>query len=132
MAGLGGQATVLIVDRDLGFLFWLGALFSEIGCNVVPAFDCAQAAAMVNRLKLKIDVALVSSEMPGAAAMKCALSAAGRMLKIVAIRERAEATEAFEADAILTRPSAGQQVSRQEWLERIGELFGGVQDLPSE
>jgi hypothetical protein len=34
------QQTVLIVDPDLGLLFWLGEISTKAGCRTIPALDC--------------------------------------------------------------------------------------------
>ena len=44
--------TVLIVDKDLGFLWWLGEIFSEAGYDVAPALDCKQAFSLTTELNL--------------------------------------------------------------------------------
>jgi DNA-binding NtrC family response regulator len=133
VAGLVDQATtVLIVDTDLGFIFWLGELFNEIGCNVVPALDCAQAVSILNDLTLKIDMVVVSYRLTGVPQMIDALRTSGRVLRIVAISEGAEAGDAVKADAILTRPSAWQQVSREEWLEQVRKLLHEVHQTEKE
>jgi hypothetical protein len=38
---------VLILDTDLGFVVWLGEIFSEVGCEVVPALNSDQALSII-------------------------------------------------------------------------------------
>ena len=53
MTELLGGVTALIVDKDLGFAFWLGEIFIEAGCPAVPALDCQQAVSVTTELNLK-------------------------------------------------------------------------------
>ena len=57
------QPTVLIVDRDLGLLFWLGAIFTKAGCRTIPAFDCGQAVSLMRKLGVQLALVVVSPEL---------------------------------------------------------------------
>jgi DNA-binding NtrC family response regulator len=48
--------TILIVDRDLGFVFWLGQILDAAGYVAVPAKGVADAAEIVATLRLPVDV----------------------------------------------------------------------------
>src|SRR5579864_7603483 len=51
MADEGTAAmTVLIVDDDLGFVWWLGDIFNEAGARCVPALSCGAAMVLTKRL----------------------------------------------------------------------------------
>ena len=52
MADVLGGVTVLIVDEDVGFVFWLGEILTKLGCRAVPALDCTQAVAITGALDL--------------------------------------------------------------------------------
>lgn len=41
--------TVLIADRDLGFVFWLGGELTKLGYLALPALNQSQATAMAKR-----------------------------------------------------------------------------------
>ena len=41
--------TVLIADRDLGFVFWLGGELNKLGYLALPALNESQAAAMAKQ-----------------------------------------------------------------------------------
>jgi hypothetical protein len=38
------MVTVLIIDNDLGFMFWLGQILSEAGYAVLPAKSAPEAS----------------------------------------------------------------------------------------
>jgi hypothetical protein len=49
--------TVLIVDDDLGFVCWLGELFTEPGCRPLPGLSCGEATAVTKQLGNSMAVA---------------------------------------------------------------------------
>jgi hypothetical protein len=58
--------TALIVDDDLGFVWWLGERFHEAGYQPAPALNPRQAGFLVKELNLKITVVVVNPGLPGA------------------------------------------------------------------
>ncbi len=118
---------VLIVDEDLGFVWWLGQIFSEAGCQVLPALNFEQTASITRNLKLEVDVIVVNPDLAGIPKMIKALSY-NRPPKIVAIRNRgARGPSAIKAHATLERPSGWDLVSEQEWLGNVRRVVKDVQ-----
>ena len=117
---------MLIVDSDLGFIFWLGVIFNEAGCDVLPAFDAKNAISMTS--EFDIDIVVMNPSLPGVREMLSALSTAERTPKIVALDDESiETIGAFQAHAILKRPSGLQQISHSEWLKRINQVLCDIQ-----
>jgi hypothetical protein len=117
---------VLIVDEDLGFVWWLGQMFSQAGCQVVPALNSGQTDSLARDLNLKIDVIVVNPELPGISELINSLSSA-RPLKIIAIRNSdTRVRGAMHAHATLERPSGWGPVSEKEWLGSVRKI---VQDV---
>ena len=56
---------VLIVDEDLGFVWWLGQIFSQAGCQVVPTLNAGQMVSLTQDLNLKVDLIVVNPELSG-------------------------------------------------------------------
>jgi len=118
---------VLIVDEDLGFVWWLGQLFSQAGCQVVPTLNSEQTVSLTRDLNLKADVIVVNPELTGISEMIRALSSAGHP-KIVAIRNHDSGVRnGIHADATLERPSGWGPVSEKEWLGCVRRLVKDVQ-----
>ncbi len=127
MADVLGGVTVLIVDQDVGFVFWLGQIFTELGCQAVPALDCTQAVSITSALNLKIDLVVVNPRLPGVSKMMKKLSCAGHSLKVVVIREgNVEAISKLPAHAILERPPGRAAISRQGLLNRVRNILRDV------
>jgi DNA-binding NtrC family response regulator len=59
--------TVLIVDDDLGFVFWLGSLLGT-RYQVWPARSSADAAALMQELGAEVDLLVIDPNLSGASA----------------------------------------------------------------
>ena len=57
--------TVLVVDNDLGFLFWLGKTLENAGYNVVPAVSIPKAHSLLSALTLVPDLLIISPTFSG-------------------------------------------------------------------
>ena len=57
--------TVLIIENDLGWVFWLGQALDEIGYQALPAKDVADAISLLRELKSNIDVLIVNPTLKG-------------------------------------------------------------------
>lgn len=118
---------VLIVDEDLGFVWWLGQIFSQTGCRVVPTLGSDQTVSLARELNLKVDLLVVNPELPGVSELIQALSSKRRP-KIVAIRNHdSNVRVALPAHATLERPSGWGPVSEKEWLGSVRKLVRNVQ-----
>jgi len=115
-----GPPSVLIVDEDLGFVGWLGELFSQAGYRALPALSCRQAISLIKRFKLDVDVLAVNQDLPGVPGMIGMLRRPQRPLKIVVIRDhRGDGIVSIPAHATLERPSAWEPISRPVWLKKV-------------
>ena len=127
MSELLSGATVLIVDQDVGLAFWLGEIFSEVGCQAVPALDYTQAVSIIRELNLKIDLVVVNPGLPRVSDLIRTLQRAHRPLKIIAIHEgHVPCIRMIDSDAILERPSGWEPISREQWLGRVRKILHDV------
>jgi hypothetical protein len=113
--------TVLIVDRDLGFIFWLGKVLAKAGYLAVPAKGCESGAELVSRLDLRIDVLIVSNAFADAGVLADGLRHSQRYLKVIAVLgDGEEPVSAFSgSDTTQYRPSLQDEGSEMEWLKTI-------------
>jgi hypothetical protein len=131
-----GCALVLIIDQDLGFLMWLGELFTELGCQTVPALHCRHALELAQRLELPISTLVVNPDLPGAAKTIKTLVASNPDARVVLIRDAGAAPKSIAAGApgqgnaptivpqmILERPTPGEPISRPAWLARVRKVL---------
>jgi len=122
-----GSAVALIVDHDLGFVMWLGQIFTELGYQAVPALHCRQALALTERFDLPIAILLVDPQLRGADRMIHMLVAANPDVRLVLIRDAAADQIDIAARQTLERPSPGEAISRPDWVAKIRKLLS----LPS-
>jgi anthranilate/para-aminobenzoate synthase component II len=123
-----GIPMVLILDHDLGFVFWLGEIFSEAGCQVVPALNWAQAVSIIEELNLTVDVVVMNPGLPWVQQVLSTLGTQGWRPKIVVIRdEKVKPVGTIHADAILKKPTPSQPISRHETLEQVQEILREIQ-----
>jgi hypothetical protein len=125
-----GCGLVLIIDQDLGFLMWLGELFTELGCQTVPALHCRHAIELAQRLELPISTLVVNPDLPGAAKTIKTLVASYPDARVVLIRDAGTAPKSIGPTAptivpplILERPSPGEPISRPAWLARVRKVL---------
>ena len=61
--------TVLVVDPDLGFVWWLGEILRNAGCAVVPALNCEHAITLMKELSVSLDVVFVDPTLTAVSSM---------------------------------------------------------------
>ena len=118
--------TILIVDGDLGFVFFLGQMLDAAGYAALPARSVADAAALVEEFHLEIGLLILNTSLDGGVAFaRKVLGAQGHLRTIAIVGGQGESGAAFpEADASLARPAAWDEVSRDAWLQIIKRLLG--------
>jgi len=122
-----GALTILIVDNDVGFLWWLGELFTQTGYSAIPALNCNQAIAAIKKFSLKVDLLFVNPILTGVVGFVQSLQGSRRHLRVVLIQEGSPtssgpASPGFRYDATLTRPSGWEPISREDWLQKLRTL----------
>jgi len=122
--------TILILDRDLGFVFSLGRILDRAGYAALPARSVADAAALMEQFHLEIDLLILDPSLEGAVAFaRKVLGAQGHLKAIAIVAGRGESSAAFpEVDASLAKPEAWDEASRAAWLDTIQQLFGPERD----
>src|SRR5687767_6579465 len=79
-----GRRTILILDRELGFAFWLGQTLDLSGYNAFPAKSCEDAAELLKHLKTPIDLLVLGSASAKTAVFADSLRLSQRQLKVLA------------------------------------------------
>ena len=107
--------TVWLVDDDLGFVYWLGSIFTEAGCRALPALSCREAVALMKRLGIEPDLIVLNPHLPGVDRM---LQGRVRHPKIVTIGAPPEAlATSIPIHARLERPfvkTQGAEITRSK------------------
>jgi hypothetical protein len=116
--------TVWIVDDDLGFVWWLGEIFTEAGCRALPALSCEQAVSLNKSLDVGIDLLVLNPSLPGVIGMLQILRSVHPNFKIALIGHASPAlSTAIRPQANLERPSSSDPISRLDWLRKVRKLL---------
>ena len=123
-----GAQTVLIVDDDLGFVWWLGDIFIEVGGRALPALNCGEAVVLTKRFGVEPDLIILNPSLPGASKMLQSYVQTKPHLKIVTIGPPSKAlATSIHVHATLERPSQMEPILRTEWLEKLRKVLGQVE-----
>jgi hypothetical protein len=120
-----GSALALIIDRDLGFMMWLGEIFAELGLQTAPALHCRQALALADDFAQPVAVVVVNPKLPGSLRMLKKLAGANPNLRIILIRDSLHDAlpSGMPAHRTLERPSSPKALSRLDWSAKIHRLL---------
>jgi hypothetical protein len=117
VAPIDRKPIALIVDDDVGLIFWLGEILGQAGWNVVPALNCRQAVSLAGMWDLYVDLLVVNPTLSGVLEMVETLSRVHRPM-IVVIRDP-NGEPGIQADATIERPDMRASISSAEWAERV-------------
>jgi DNA-binding response OmpR family regulator len=117
--------TVLIIDRDLGFVFWLGRVLADAGAQVLPAKDFSAAQALLNELKRDIDLLIVNPSLAGASNFVNALRRSWPDVKILAaLGDHDQQTgQTPLADITARRPLQPDAAAATLWLRIVEQVL---------
>ena len=59
------MATVLIINNDIGFTFWLGQTLNEAGYATLPARGVSDAVELLSEHKVQPDLLIINPASPG-------------------------------------------------------------------
>jgi hypothetical protein len=129
-AKLSAVKNVLIVDNDLGFVFWLGQTLDAAGYDTLPAKGVREAVTLLAEIRVKIDVLMVRSSLPGADVFAAELRWAQRgHLKTIALLDEADNQDESIAgwDGWQIKPSLPDSSARNIFLSLLqGVLRNGT------
>lgn len=114
---------MLLVDHDLGFVFWLGRLVDKIGYEAYPAKSVRDAFELISKLHLFISLVIVNQSMPEAAFLIRWLRGANKDLKVILTGENESPWLPWEADAQCAKSNRFGEGAEQEWDQLIRSVF---------
>jgi hypothetical protein len=116
--------TVLIVDDDLGFAFWLGQTLDRAGFETWPARSVTAAKALLAEVKLAVDLLVIPASLPRALSFASQLGRAKSDFKIIAVYpELSDAGDTVgqfpKANAIHRKPQTIDTAAKLEWVQLV-------------
>ena len=126
--GKGEQPTILLVDPDLGFVFWLGHALDSAGYNSVPAQNTRDATALIQEHKLSIEIVVIDPLLPDAFSFISRLRQSQRSLKVIAAipEDWGELPAMPEVDAVIRKPRQFNAIATLSWINLIQSLPSGT------
>ena len=115
---------ILIVDRDLGFVFWLGQILDAAGYVAVPAKGVAEAAEIVDMLHLPVDVLIASPVEHGVREFTGKLRFTSPDLHVVALGNEGDLAQMMPPSwaAWKYKPRRWDEAAKSEWLDLVRDL----------
>lgn len=116
---------VLIIDTDLGFVFWLGRVLGEAGHQVLPAKGLPEASELLDELNPEIHLVVVSPSLPGAADFANGLRRSWPDAKIlVALNDgEPQRSQIQSADIIVRKPLQPDTAAADLWLKIVEQAL---------
>ena len=123
LTGLASTKIVVVVDRDLAFIFALSLILQRAGFGVVPASSLRNAGTLTHQLGLRVDLLIISYE-----ELLRALTNTTRMLRpappiIAVLTESATQNDdlltTMGVAAVLNRPLDSESFPEKHWVQTI-------------
>jgi hypothetical protein len=113
--------TVLIVDSDLRFAFWLGHALDEAGYYALSAACVKSATRLLAELGMKVDLVVIGVDQPGAAGFLAELRRTQNRLMVIALLDEPEPPPATfpRADLDEYKPLSIDEEARREWIDTV-------------
>ena len=117
--------TMLIIDNDLGFVFWLGHLLEAASHSALPAKSVPDAALLVLQLDLTVDVMVINLALSGSLDFIAALHRTQKNLRVITIRDDVEQTLGYipGVHASHPRPAVLDEAARVHWVRCIESVM---------
>jgi DNA-binding response OmpR family regulator len=122
----GSTKNILIVENDLGFIFWLGGALVSSGYQPWPACSVSDATELIEKAALQIDLLIVDPSVPGLSKLIAILRRSQAELKLIALGAQVK-TKLPGINAWIQKPGATQEPAKQEqeWLEAVKDVLIG-------
>jgi DNA-binding NtrC family response regulator len=109
--------SILIVDDDLDFLFWLGRALTRIGCVAVPARTISDAFVLLANVSVDVDVLMFNPAFPDAVRLIDVLRRYHPNTKVLAFVTKGSTLEG--ADASMPKPCLRDHPTKLRWLRTL-------------
>ena len=117
--------TVLLVDDNLGFAFWLGQALDRAGFETWPARSVPAAESLLEEVPLAVDLLVINASLPRAPAFATHLGRSRTDFKVIAVYEGApDLVESFpQASAVHQKPQTIDIAAKLEWVQLVSVVL---------
>src|SRR5450432_1014608 len=113
--------TVIIIDSDLGFAFWLGHALDRAGQDSLPAASVAGAKSLLAELGVVVDLVVINAGALDAASFVADLRTTQPRCKVIALVDDPDnpPTDFPLADLVEHKPMPIDESSRAGWIDTV-------------
>ncbi len=125
---------ILIVDSDLGFVFWLCHALDAAGYETLPAKGVPEAVTLLTELDVWIDVLMMRRTLPGADVFAAELrwSQRGHLKTIALIDQNDEQSESMAAwDGWQIKLRVSDAIARKMFLSLVQSALTNGTTVPT-
>jgi DNA-binding response OmpR family regulator len=112
---------ILLIDTDLGFLFWLGQALDRAGYEAFPARSIPDAIALLADFHLTVGSVILNCLLPGADRFIATLRQSQNYLKVISLAED-EHEPVPGIDAVFCKPSEINERSKAELVRMVQKV----------
>jgi DNA-binding response OmpR family regulator len=116
--------TVLVIDSDVGFVFWLGQGLDQNRYAVLPAASVPNARTLLDELAITVDLVVVNPALSDAADFVETLRGRNPRLKVVLVADTtAEPAQIRSFDLQCQKPSVIEDSALQDLIAKIRKVL---------
>lgn len=113
------DTSILLIDSDLGLLFWLGRVLDHAGYQAFPARSVPDAVALLRELHLTVGVLILNCSLPEAEDLVPTLRRSYRFLKVICLNGDRRHRCIGGTDAVCRKPAEFSEHSKAEWVRAL-------------
>jgi DNA-binding response OmpR family regulator len=118
------MVTALIIDNELGFMFWLGQILNEAGYAALPAKSASEAVGLLSENNIEPDLLIINPSLLGVVRLAAELRRSRPGLKVIASADvEDQMCKLPGIDHFLLKPVRADEALRQIWLQTIRRLL---------
>lgn len=117
---------ILLIDSDLGFVFWLGHILSGAGFEALPAKSVADAIALLSLLASQVDLLIFNPCVDAAASFAADLKRSDQRIKTMAVLPEDMPSGLSDIDAYKRKTYKFDVSAQEEWLAFIRRVLSSV------
>jgi DNA-binding response OmpR family regulator len=120
------DGAILLIDRDLGLLFWLGHALDQAGYPSFPAKSVPDAVSLLGELHLNVGVLILDCSLPGTEGLIAALRQSRKFLKVICMNGEEEHICVPGVDALCPKPAGFSSRASSKWVKSLREALSAI------
>jgi DNA-binding response OmpR family regulator len=120
------RKAIIIIDRDMGFLLWLGSGLDCAGFKAFPARSVRAATALIAALHLTINAVIMDCSLRGARGFIAQIRrSGGQSVKVISLVGRPTSRSQFEVDGVCAKPTDPDDRSQAKLIQTVHNILLG-------